>query len=247
MPKMKKILIAILALIMIVSGAITVKRNLEVKKENDKFSEIQAEMIPEISEPVVTEETEKSAEEETEPAPASTYEAPQALLELLEEYPDCIGYIDIEGTNIHYPIMQNEDNEYYLHRDMDGESSVSGCIYMDSNHDISEKGLHTIYGHHMKNGSMFKDVSKFVDADYMKNHQEIRIKTADKDISLAPVYCYSGASDGTYRNVVTSHGQVIEFIKSHTGLEIDADDLYVLVTCSYDGADNRCYLYCIPE
>lgn len=150
MPTMKKILIAILALIMIVSGAITVKRNLEVKKENDKFSEIQAEMIPEISEPVVTEETEKSAEEETEPAPASTYEAPQALLELLEEYPDCIGYIDIEGTNIHYPIMQNEDNEYYLHRDMDGESSVSGCIYMDSNHDISEKGLHTIYGHHMK-------------------------------------------------------------------------------------------------
>lgn len=190
-----------------------------------------------------TRKEEEDGDEPTEPA----YEPSGQLTALMEQYPDCIGYISIEGTKISYPIMQNEDNEYYLHRDMEGKKSVGGCIYMDSNHDIHEKGLHVIYGHHMRNGSMFRDVARFTDASYLAEHQSITIQASDREVRLKPVYCYAGKADGTYRNVLENHGQVIDFIKSHTGLDIDADDLYVLVTCSYGSQDERTYLYCVPE
>lgn len=236
---LRKIVIVILAAIMCVSGFLMVHRNLELKKEELKYARLQESMLETAAN--VAEETE--GREEEDPA----YEPPQALLDIMAEYPDCIGWIDIEGTNVHYPVMQNEDNEHYLHRDMDGNDSVSGCIYMDSEHDISAKGLHTIYGHHMKNGSMFKDIVKFKDTGFMEEHQSVVILTADRKIRLKPVYCYAGKADGTYRQVLKSHGQMIQFIMEHIGQEINADDLYVLVTCSYGSADERIYLYCVPD
>lgn len=248
MKKIKKAIIAVLVCIMCISGTIIVRRTLELKKESAQLSEIQKKMTetdPTVIEPL---KTETITETDTEPDnTASTYEAPEGLIELISMYPECIGYIDIEGSNVHYPIMQNADNEYYLHRDINGEESLSGSIYMDSNHDISEKGLHVIYGHHMKDGSMFKDVARYVNPKYMEDHQKITIKTAYKEMRLKPVYCYAGKADGTYRSIITSHGQVINFIKEHTGEEIDADDLYVLITCSYGSSDERTYLYCIAE
>lgn len=253
MNKLRKVMIVALAGIMCASGFLMVRRDLELRKEAEEFARLREEMeayaaqqmewLKEKQAQPFTQEQGK--EQETEAGPA--YEAPQILLDEMEEHPDCIGYIDIEGTNVHYPVMQNADNEYYLHRDADGRESISGCIYMDSNHDISAKGLHTIYGHHMKNGSMFKDIAKFADSSYMEEHQEIRILAADREIRLRPVYCYAGKADGTYRQVLETHGQVVQFIMDHTDMEINADDLYVLVTCSYGSTDERTYLYCVPD
>lgn len=251
----RKMMILVLAAIMCVSGAMMVKRNLELKKEALEYSKLQEKMkkekeaaeaaayVPEQAD--LPESDEKAVDGETDEA--SAYEAPQALLDTMAAYPDCIGWIDIEDTKVHYPVMQNEDNEYYLHRDMEGQDSVSGCIYMDSNHSIREKGLHTIYGHHMKNGSMFKDVARFADSAYMEGHQQITISTADREIRLKPVCCYAGKADGTYRQVLETHGQVVQFIMDHTSMEINTDDLYVLVTCSYGSTDERTYLYCVPD
>ena len=252
---MRKIIIRGLILIMCVSGFMMVRRNLVLKKEELEYSRIQEDMLEEASkigkevvmytkEQPVIKETEGSEDQEPD---ASVYEAPQTLLDEMAAYPDCIGWIDIEDTNVHYPIMQNESNEYYLHRDKEGKDSVSGCIYMDANHDIHMKGLHAIYGHHMKNGTMFKDITKFTDTSFMKEHQKITLMTADRAIRLNPIYCYAGMADGTYRQVLRSHGQVIQFIMEHTGIEIDTDDLYVLITCSYGGTDERTYLYCVPD
>lgn len=246
MKNLKMMIMVLLIAIMAISGTMIIKKNLRLKQEAQDFAAIQAAMsetetVPETQpEPVKEEE---DGDEPTEPA----YEPSEQLTALIERYPDCIGYISIEGTKISYPIMQNEDNEYYLHRDMAGEKSVGGCIYMDSNHDIHEKGLHVIYGHHMKNGSMFRDVARFTDATYFAEHQSVMIQTSDRELRLKPVYCYAGKADGSYRNILENHGQVIDFIKSHTGLDIDADDLYVLVTCSYGSRDERTYLYCVPE
>lgn len=249
----RMMLIVVCGLIMCISGFMIFRRSFELRKEQAAYDALSAGMTkaetaaePETySEPVEV-ETEVPAETdpaETEPA----FETPQALLDAMELYPDMIGWITIEDTKVDYPIMQNEDNEYYLHRNFMGEEAVAGAIYMDANHDISEKGLHAIYGHHMKNGSMFKDVSKYIDASYMEQHQNITIMTAQKELHLKPVYCYAGKADGTYRQVLTSRGQLVQFILDHTGLEINTDDLYVLITCSYGSADERTYLYCVPE
>ena len=255
---LRKILIAVLACVMYVSGFLMIRRDLVLTGEEGKFARLQEKMAKQVSENAEyaaqrTVPPEKQGErddtniqgQETGDSPA--YEVPQALSGMMASYPDCIGWIDIEDTNVHYPVMQNAYNEYYLHRDVNGEESISGCIYMDANHDINGKGLHTIYGHHMKNGSMFKDVARFADPVYMEEHQQVAILTMDREIRLKPAYCYTGKADGTYRRALRTHGQVIRFIMEHTGLEINTDDLYVLVTCSYGSADERTYLYCIPD
>ena len=239
---------ALLAIIMVVSGAMVAKKELSLRKEAERYQAIQEAMTETVAETeaVATEAPEGTSADE-DAVPETVYEPSTELKTLMETYPDCIGYISIEGTKVSYPIMQNADNEYYLHRDMAGKKAVGGCIYMDSNHDIREKGLHVIYGHHMRNGSMFRDVARFTDASYMAEHRSVTIQTAEKELKLKPVYCYAGKADGSYRDRLENHGQVVDFIKSHTGLDIDADDLYVLVTCSYGSQDERTYLYCVPE
>lgn len=252
---LRKAMIILLAGIMCVSGFLMVRRNLELKKEAMEFARLQEKMAEE-AEAYAAQQMEwlkeeqaqapaETQEQETEAGPA--YEAPQTLLEEMEAHPDCIGWIHIADTMVDYPVMQNEDNEYYLHHNADGEDSISGCIYMDSNHDISAKGLHVIYGHHMKNGTMFRDIARFADPAYMDAHQDICIWTKDRETRLKPVYCYAGKADGTYRQTLKTHGQVVQFIMDHTGIEVNTDDLYVLVTCSYGSTDERTYLYCVPE
>lgn len=250
MKKLKGIIMALLAIIMVVSGVMTIRKQLSLKKEAEQYRAIQEAMAEAATEAETTMAVEEAPEENTADEitePETVYEPSAELKTLMETYPDCIGYISIEGTKVSYPIMQNADNEYYLHKDMTGKKSVGGCIYMDANHDIREKGLHTIYGHHMKNGSMFRDIARFTDATYMAEHRSVTVQTADEELKLIPIYCYAGKADGSYRNRLENHGQVIDFIKSHTGLDVDADDLYVLVTCSYGSQDERTYLYCVPE
>lgn len=249
MRKLRMILIAICLLIMFASGFLMIRRVIELHKEESEYEQLRTEMdVTETAEPV-TEPTTEEPQHETETEPQETepqFEAPKALLDAMAEYPDMVGWITIDGTKVDYPIMQNEDNEYYLHRNYMGEDAVAGSIYLDSNHDINAKGLHSIYGHHMKNGSMFKDISKFVNKTYLEEHQNITIVTDKQELHLKPVYCYAAKSDTTYRQILSSHAQVVQFIIDHTGQEIDADDLFVLITCSYGSADERTYLYCVP-
>ncbi len=167
---------------------------------------------------------------------------------LRAENADVVGWIYCEGTPIDYPVVQCADNDYYLHRSYDGSYSASGAIFTDANNRAGFVDCNTIiYGHHMKNGSMFRDIARFADPAYMDAHQDIRIWTKDQDIRLKPVYCYAGKADGTYRQALDTHGQVVQFIMDHTGMEINTDDLYVLVTCSYGSTDERTYLYCVPD
>ena len=65
------------------------------------------------------------------------YQPPQGLQDLMAANSSVIGWLKIEDTNIDYPIVQNkEDNEWFLHRDIDGNKSKTGSIYMDSMHEI---------------------------------------------------------------------------------------------------------------
>ena len=95
----------------------------------------------------------------------------EQVQELNQSYDDSIGWIYIPDTNINYPIMQSEDNEYYLHRSYDGSYLYSGSIYLDwrCNSDFSGD-VNMLYGHNMQNGSMFADVTKFIDSNYFDSH-----------------------------------------------------------------------------
>ena len=85
--------------------------------------------------------------------------------------PDIVAWIYIEGTKINYPIVQGEDNSYYLKHLFSGEWNGSGCIFLDSRNDASFADRHSIiYGHHMKNGTMFTDLDKYKKQDFFDEH-----------------------------------------------------------------------------
>jgi len=91
---------------------------------------------------------------------------------------DGLAWITIEDTNIDYPIVQGEDNDYYLHHTFNGTESSSGAIFMECSNspDFSDQNT-IIYGHNMKNGSMFRDLSNYKDQSFYDEHPTFTIYT----------------------------------------------------------------------
>ena len=93
------------------------------------------------------------------------------------KYPDVYAWIRIPGTAIDYPIVQREgDNAYYLNHTIDGQRKIEGSIYTEdyNSKDFSDPNT-LIYGHNMKNGSMFKGLHKYKDRQFFKENSEIFI------------------------------------------------------------------------
>ena len=238
---MRKVLVLVLSIICLVSGVICITDILQKQQEEKQYDVLRESVTIETTIAATEVETIESVDE-TEPV-VNTYEAPEGLSNLMDTNTSVIGWLKIDGTNVDYPVVQKiDDNEYFLHRDINGNESKSGSIYLDSNHDVNEPGLHVIYGHHMKNGTMFKDVAKFISDDYMKEHSNITIWTDEKEICLKPVYCYAGPADGAYRGVISSKEELEAFLYEKTGQEIEGENIFVFITCSYGGADERTYL-----
>lgn len=75
--------------------------------------------------------------------------------------PEIVGWITMDDTQINYPIVQAKDNDYYLFRNYKGEDMRAGSIFMDHRNDVKSQNRNTIlYGHRMKDGSMFGSLKK---------------------------------------------------------------------------------------
>ena len=106
----------------------------------------------------------------------------QGQLQLLRnENKDVVGWIEMPGdTKINYPVVQGEDNDYYLHYAYNGAYNPAGSIYLDYRNSVSvSTNRHTvIYGHNMESGSpMFANLLHFQDESYWKNNRYIHIYT----------------------------------------------------------------------
>ena len=95
-----------------------------------------------------------------------------------EKSPDYIGWLNIPNTEISYPAMYLEgDNDFYLHRLPDGTKNFAGSLFLDGNSTgINSENL-IIYGHNMKNGSMFGRLKKFTNKEYFDAHPYIELHT----------------------------------------------------------------------
>ena len=101
---------------------------------------------------------------------------------LSEVNPQVVGWIFGPDTVISYPIVQGEDNTYYLHRLFTGESNGSGCIFLDAACAGDFSGDHSIiYGHHMKNGTMFASLGEYASQDYYESHPYFQLSTPQGD------------------------------------------------------------------
>ena len=104
------------------------------------------------------------------------------LEELKKQNDDIVGWLEIEGTNINYPVMQTTDNEYYMTHNYKKEYSAEGSIFLDKdyNWDIPSTNL-LMYGHNNKNGSMFQNLMNYKDEEFYKQHPIINFTTINED------------------------------------------------------------------
>lgn len=96
---------------------------------------------------------------------------------LYEENNDLAGWLSIEGMKIDYPVMQCEDDEYYLHHDFDGNENRYGCLYVRNRADLDDGVNFIIYGHNMRDGSMFGDLDFYKEESFCREHSLISFDT----------------------------------------------------------------------
>ena len=92
--------------------------------------------------------------------------------------PEIVGWIVIENTPVNYPIVQTVDNAKYLHTSFEGTKNSCGTIFLDTyNHSDFSDWNSIVYGHNMKNGSMFAVLNKYKDEQFYKEHKNIWLLT----------------------------------------------------------------------
>lgn len=242
----RTIIMGILLIVMIVSGIGVIRDRIESQRQREEQQRLAQLASQTAAEVVVGSETEVEAEETEAP-----YVSPIDFETLQTENPDVIGWIRIPDTKIDYPILHTDDNEKYLDTDFDGNKSVYGSIYLDCDSSPDFRGWNNpIYGHHMKDGSMFKDVVRFKDPEYFKEHQYFEIYTPDRTIHLKAVSCYYTGSNGIVRKTKFNSQEsfdewMMERLKPCKYAEIpevQVGSMFVLVTCSYEMNDARTLL-----
>ena len=149
----------------------------EQQKEKEDFAAVaeiaELPMTEAPAESVTDAETEPSAEPTEQPATEHNIQA------LIAENGDCIGWLSIDGTNINYPVMSTpSDPQKYLRRNFHGKYSQSGVPFLDGRCSLQSTNL-IIYGHNMKNGTMFAGLKKYVDREFFNAHRTVKFETAD--------------------------------------------------------------------
>ncbi len=176
---------------------------------------------------------------------------------LYKKNPDIIGWIKVKGTGIDYPVMQTQsDPEFYLRRSYEKKYSISGVPFLDAYSDVFKPTLNwLIYGHNMKDGTMFHDLLDYAEEDFYKAHKTIRFDTIYKggggrykvvaafysqiypeNKNVFKYYTYADLnSDREYKEYIEGVKKLSEY---DTGVDaVPGDQLITLSTCSYHVPD----------
>lgn len=182
--------------------------------------------------------------------------------ELYKANSDIIGWVKIDDTKIDYPIMQTKnDPEHYLHLDFDEEYAASGTPFMDAGSDIFVPTSNfLIYGHNMKNGTMFHDLLKYENKDFYEAHKTFKFDTIYKGGQgeyqvIAAAYTKIYPKDSTkfkyYQHAgITTEAEFNEYVSGvkalsvyDTGVTAEyGDQLVTLSTCAYHTDDGRFFV-----
>lgn len=224
---------------------------LEYKKGSDEYEELLQYVNEELPEDAYGEVTDPSsaedeaAEDEMEEEERLKRVSFEELKAINEEI---IGWIEIPGTGISYPLMYTGDNVYYLNHTFSGNVNSAGSIFMETLNDPKFADLHTIiYGHNMKNGSMFAALKNYASPSYLVAHPTIYIDLEDGTHAYQIFSCYeTPAESDSYTIGFVQDEQYETFLQTlkersayDTGVEVSVTDSIIsLSTCTKSG-ENR--------
>lgn len=164
---------------------------------------------------------------------------------------DIIGWITIDGTNINYPILQDNEDLKYLNKSYDKKYSRSGSIFTLNYQPFDDK-ITIIYGHNMKNGQMFSELVNFLDEEYLSKHSKFEIYTKNKKYQATIFSCYTMDVKKEEKNIkMLSPKEEIQYYKDSSIINVqevkDIEKIIKLSTCSYINShttptNERCYV-----
>lgn len=251
MNKVSKFFLILLIVICTISSYFFIKKLGENKKENSVFTNLQ-ETITNNDD--ITSENQNVDAIKVEPSNLSiknTYN----LKSIIKINSDVIGWLKIDGTNIDYPVMQNED--FYLHKNIYKNYSSHGTPYLAQYCNLITSDNLIIYGHHMKDNTMFAQLEKYKNYNFYKSHKYIKFYTIDNNTTTENIYEVMIAfktiaySDQGFRYYLYTDFQnkeeYEEFIENcrklefyNTGIVGTNKDKYItLSTCEYSQKNGR--------
>jgi len=250
--KLYTILTVLFSIGFLVCAFLVVRDEIVEKRANDQFEQLaDAVMQTEVSSEIETETEANTSLSEL------GIEVPKLSLDwdaLEKENEDIYSWIYVPGTNVNYPVLQHEtENNYYLDRNLDHSKGLPGCIYTQKLNAMDyTDGITVLYGHNMKNGTMFKSLHNYSDRAYFSENRYIYVYTPEKVLAYE-VYAACEYSDMhiLYQyNYLTEQGTA-EFLMNLAGMrgmsnqisgdvEISEDaKAIVLSTCIANKPNNR--------
>lgn len=173
---------------------------------------------------------------------------------LHQENPDFAGWVSIPDTSVDYPVCHTPDQpDYYLHRDFQGRDRRGGTPYLDSlcSPDDPRANL-LIYGHHMKDGTMFAPLTQYTESDWLRQHPYIQFDTLEDAgiYQVAAVFVLEHAgSTAAWQQLLfppsdedfdLAWASLADCRADDTGIKLTREDqLLALVTCEYTHQDGR--------
>ena len=215
------------------------------------------------TDPSVEEETEVVVEEVPEETEDGVYEGcPVDFAGMWEVNKDVYAWITVPGTVIDYPILQHAtDNTYYLNYNIDGSYGYPGCIYTENmnSKDFTDNNT-VIYGHNMKNGTMFAGLHKFEDRSFFEENTKVFIYTPEREYeyTIFAAYIYDDrhllySFDFANKDVYKTYLEDIQSMRSMNALirediTVTAEDkIITLVTCIGNQPSKRLLVQAVLE
>ncbi len=174
--------------------------------------------------------------------------------ELLAKNLDTVGWIQVKGTNINYPIVQTTDNSYYLNHAFDKTSNDAGWVFMDYRNDAVNFNQNTIiYAHSRYNGTMFGSLKNILNSSWYTNKDNhiIRLSTPTENTMWQVFSVYTIPKESYYItpsfNTVDSYSEFLNTIKGRSEVEFSGtvntnDKVLTLSTCQ-DNFGNRIVMH----
>lgn len=215
---------------------------------NKEYEELRQYVLSEPETPDTASSAEDASDDTAEAETteeASTKEARIDFASLKAINEDAVGWIEIPGTEISYPVVHTTDNTYYLTHTFRRQENKSGAIFEEASNAGDFSDLHTIiYGHNMKNGSMFAGLKNYGKKNYYEAHPYIYLDQEDGTHCYQIFSCYEAdVTDITYTVGYAADDTYAAFLNEltasslyDTGVSVGTDDSVItLSTCTSNG------------